>query len=212
MPRNTLSNKGSRKQGRRPGDKGTRAASVANKPLVLALGGFTILAVALITLFAVMSAGGGDAESFTANDQGLIQPGQTAPSFTTETVDGGSVSLDGGQEATMLVFFATWCPACQAEAPTIADLSREYEGLEVVMVSVADEQWPETDTPEEVGEFVNDYGIEGPAVYDPDLAREYEVSGTPTVYVLDGEGEVVGAHAGRAPRGVFEGWIEEALA
>lgn len=213
MARNNLSKKGPKKSGRRIGDKDLKSASGSNKPLILALVGFTVLAVAVIALISAtgpMDTGGG-AANFTANDQGLVTAGEQAPDFTAEAVGGGSVPLDGAQDATMLVFFATWCPACQAEAPMIAELSQEYDGLEVMMVSVADDEWPQTDTPEEVEAFVNEYGIEGPAIYDPELAREYNVSGTPTNYVLDGDGEVVGAHAGQAPREVFEGWIEEAL-
>ena len=59
--------------------------------------------------------------------------------------------------------------------------------------------------------FVEEYGIQGPAIYDPALGRTYKVTGTPTVYVIDRSGEIVGAHSGEAPREVYEGWIQEAL-
>lgn len=172
--------------------------------------------ILLVAVFAVATSTGGssgDTGSFTPNDDGLVPVGTEAPEFTTETVEGGSVSLGetGEHEATLLAFFATWCPFCQEEAPDIADFESQYEDLRVVMVSVADENWPEQDTPEEVGEFVDEYGIEGPAAYDPELAQDYGVTGTPTNYVLDGDGEVVGAHTGEAPRAVYEGWIQEAL-
>lgn len=200
MARNTPS--GGKKRGAK--------APQGNRPLVLALAGFTALAIVVIALLAVLSARGGDTGSFTPNDQGLLPVGSQAPDFTTETVTGERVSLPEGQ-ATMLVFFATWCPHCQNEAPTIAEFSREYEDLRVMMISVADESWPETDTPQEVRRFVEEYGIQGPAIYDPALGRTYKVTGTPTVYVIDRSGEIVGAHSGEAPREVYEGWIQEAL-
>lgn len=82
----------------------------------------------------------------------------------------------------------------------------EYEDLRVVMVGIDGQ-----DDPEKVREFVERYDIESPAVYQPSLGPTYQVSGYPTTYVLDGEGEIVAAHSGEAPREVYEGWIEEAL-
>ena len=52
------------------------------------------------------------------------------------------------------------------------------------------------DDPEKVREFVDRYDIESPAVYQPSLGSTYQVSGYPTTYVLDGEGEIVAAHSG----------------
>jgi thiol-disulfide isomerase/thioredoxin len=178
-----------------------------NRTLGLILAGLTALVIVAIALFAVFSASGGDSGNFIPNDGGLIPVGEQAPPFTARTVDGGNVSVGGGEsQTTMLVFFATWCPHCQKEAPVIRDLEEQYDGLRVVMAGIDGE-----DDPAKVEAFVDEYGIEGPAVYEPSLGSEYNVSGYPTVYVLDGNGEVVGAHSGEAPRAVFEGWVEEAL-
>jgi thiol-disulfide isomerase/thioredoxin len=175
---------------------------------MLVLAGFTALVIVVIAALAVFSTtGGGNAGNFTPNDEGLIPVGERAPSFTAETVDGGSVSVgDGGSPATMLVFFATWCPHCQHEAPILSELESQYDGLRMVMVGIDGE-----DDPEKVQEFAERYGIESPAVYEPSLGSEYRVSGYPTTYVLDEGNEVVGAHSGEVPREVYEGWIEEAL-
>jgi thiol-disulfide isomerase/thioredoxin len=159
-----------------------------------------------IAALAVFSATGGG-ESFTPNDEGLIPVGEKAPSFTAGRVGGGSVSVgDGGEPATMLVFFATWCPHCQREAPVLSELESQYDGLRMIMVGIDGE-----DNPHKVREFVERYDIESPAVYEPSLGTEYRVSGYPTVYVLNEDNEVIGAHSGEAPREVYEGWIEEAL-
>jgi thiol-disulfide isomerase/thioredoxin len=175
---------------------------------MLVLAGITAVIIVAIAALAVFSTtGGGSAGNFTPNDEGLIPVGQRAPSFTAETVGGGSVSVgDGSAPATMLVFFASWCPHCQNEAPVISELESQYDGLQLVMVGI-DSQ----DNPEKVQQFVERYDIESPAVYQPSLGSEYGVSGYPTVYVLDQNNEVIGAHSGEAPREVYEGWIEEAL-
>jgi thiol-disulfide isomerase/thioredoxin len=192
--------------GKVSGKTAKNAPSGANRVVMLALAGLTALVIVGIAALAVFSATGGG-ESFTPNDEGLIPVGERAPGFTAETVEGGSVSVGEGEaRATMLVFFATWCPHCQDEAPVMSELESQYDGLRMVMIGIDGE-----DDPGKVQQFVEKYGIGSPAVYEPALGSEYGVSGYPTTYVLDGENRVVGAHSGEAPREVYEGWIEEAL-
>ncbi len=202
MARNTLSREGS-------GKAGEQASPGANNSIKLLLAGLTGLVIVAIAALAVFSTtgGGGGTQGFTPNDEGLIPVGERAPGFTAEAVGGGSVSVgEGGAPATMLVFFATWCPHCQNEAPILSELESQYGDLRMVMVGIDGE-----DDPENVQQFVEQYDIESPAVYEPSLGEEYGVSGYPTVYVLDESNEVIGAHSGEAPREVYEGWIEEAL-
>lgn len=213
MARNTAREK----KKRRVGSGGSMLSGDAQ--IKVALAGFVGVAVLLLAGYAVFISPGatgdtaGDPDSFTPNDDGLVSVGSEAPGLTTETIDGETVSLeDGGAEATMLVFFATWCPQCQNEAPMISDFEEQYDGdLRVIMVSIAGEDAPEEDSPEAVRRFVDEYGIEGPAVFDPSLGEPYNVTGTPTNYILDADNEVVAAHAGEAPTEVYEGWIREAL-
>jgi thiol-disulfide isomerase/thioredoxin len=193
---------------KRNASSGKKGSSGANRTVMLGLAGFTALVIVVIAALAVFSVtGGGSTGNFTPNNEGLIPVGEKAPGFTAETVGGGSVSVgDGEAGATMLVFFATWCPHCQREAPVMSELESQYDDLQLVMVGI-DAQ----DNPDKVRQFAEEYDIESPAVYEPLLGSEYGVSGYPTVYVLDENNKVVGAHSGEAPREVYEAWIEEAL-
>lgn len=197
MPRNT------------PSQKGSGKASGSNKTLPLLLAGFTAVVIVVIALVAVLSTTGGqNADNFTANDQGLLEVGSQAPDFTAETVDGGTVSLGGGEGApALLVFFWTDCPACNEEAPIISDLEDQYEELQVVMVGIDGR-----DTPETVEEFSENYDIQGPTVYEPSLGSDYNVSAYPTSYFVGSSGEIIAAHTGTAPRETMQDWTEEALA
>lgn len=207
MARQAPQNKDHRKTGK---NKASAAASSdGNRTLLLVLAGFTAIVIIIIAIVAIVSAsGGGDAENFTPNDDGLIPVGKKAPDFSAKALDGGKVSLaDGGsKKATMLVFFATWCPHCQAEAPVIADFVDQYKDLQIDMIGMDGQ-----DNQKKVGEFVDKYGIDAPTTYDPPLGTTYKVSGYPTVYILDGKGKVVFAHSGEAPRKIFESNIEKAL-
>ena len=193
---------------KRNASSGKKGSSGANRTVMLGLAGFTALVIVVIAALAVFSAtGGGSTGNLTPNNEGLIPVGEKAPGFTAETVGGGSVSVgDGEAGATMLVFFATWCPHCQREAPVMSELESQYDDLQLVMVGI-DAQ----DNPDKMRQFAEEYDIESPAVYEPLLGSEYGVSGYPTVYVLDENNKVVGAHSGEAPREVYEAWIEEAL-
>ncbi len=201
MTRNTLSKKDLRDLRKAAG-----VPSRGNWTLLL-LAGLTALAILAIAGFAFLVTAGSD-NNFTSNARGLLPVGSQAPDFTVNAVDGGSVSLGDakGKEATMLVLFASWCPHCNKQAPVISDLEGEYEDLRVIMLGI-----DRRDNPEKAQEFVKHYGIEGPTAYEPSLGTIYQVSGYPTIYVIDRNREIVAAHSGEASKDVLEGWIEEAL-
>jgi thiol-disulfide isomerase/thioredoxin len=144
---------------------------------MLVLAGFTALVIVVIAALAVFSAtgDGAGAGNFTPNDEGLIPVGEMAPGFTAETVGGGSVSVGEGEAlATILVFFATWCPHCNNEAPILSELEGQYDGLKRVMVGIDGE-----DDAGKVQGFVQEYGIESPAVHEPSLGPSTESPATP---------------------------------
>jgi thiol-disulfide isomerase/thioredoxin len=203
MTRNTLSKKDLRELRKAAG------GSPGGRRAVLLLASFTIFVLLGILGFSVLiTAGGGNGENFRPNAQGLLPVGSQAPNFTAETVDGDSVSLGDadGKGETMLFFFASWCPHCNREAPTINELEKEYGDLRVIMVGVDGR-----DDSEKVRRFVDEYGIEGPAIHHPPLGRVYRTFAYPTIYITNSSGEIVAAHSGEVPKGVLEGWVEEAL-
>ena len=212
MARNTTS-------GKRPDKASDKKLPSENRGLMLALAGFTallILVVAAVAIFSTINTGQSaqNDQNFTPSRQGLLSIGSQAPNFTVKTIDGGNASLGGkNKSATLLVLFASWCPHCQAEAPTISSLEKKYPDLRVMMVSIPDVKtgWEQGDDPQNVRKFVNTYDIKGPAAYDPAVGREYKVSGTPTIYVLDKNDKIVASNSGETPAGVLEGWIQKAL-
>lgn len=179
------------------------AASGDNNTMLLAFAGFTALAIGILVVIAIVSTQDGPAP----DQQGLVPEGEQFPELSAETVDGGNVTVGGNNgEPAMVAFFWTDCPACNEEAPYISDLAQQYEDLQVVMVGVDGR-----DNAEAVSQFVDEYGIEGQAVYDQALAGDYGVTAYPTNYFVDANGRVVAAHQGLAPQEDLEGWAEEAI-
>ena len=74
-------------------------------------------------------------------DQYLI--GRPAPTFTLMAIDGKSYSL-GQMKGTYVVlhFAATWCPFCNAEAPHLEELYKNYraKGVQVFIVDVKEDK------------------------------------------------------------------------
>ncbi len=84
-----------------------------------------------------------------------------------------------------LVFWATWCPPCQAETPDLqrAYTAHEAEGLELIAIDVQE-------TAEIVADYMETYSLTYTGALDPSgsIMRSYRVFGLPTHYFIDAEG------------------------
>jgi thiol-disulfide isomerase/thioredoxin len=84
--------------------------------------------------------------------------------------------------------FATWCPPCQQETPTLRSLDRAYreEGLLIIGVSVQELR-------ETVRGYAERYNLEYPILLDEGgaLFRAALAGGLPTKILLDAEGRVL---------------------
>ncbi len=66
------------------------------------------------------------------------------------------------------------------------------------------------DNPDKVRQFVGQYGIHGPAVYEPLQGDGYQTSGYPMGYELVGNGWDAANNPAEAPGAVYEEWIQKA--
>jgi peroxiredoxin len=119
----------------------------------------------------------------------LVREGDRAPEFRLSTLDGRSVSLSSLKGKVVMVhFWATWCPPCVEELPTLDRLFRSMAGrdLEVIAVSV-DEGGAET-----VGGFLQRNGLSLPVLLNPDrsVANLYGTFKFPETYLVDRDGVV----------------------
>lgn len=74
-----------------------------------------------------------------------VQPmlGQRAPSFTLKALSGKMYSLEQVKGKYVVIHFAaTWCPFCNAEAPNLEQLYKDYRdrGVEVFIVDVKEDK------------------------------------------------------------------------
>lgn len=125
--------------------------------------------------------------------------GKTPAPFTLERLgDGQKVSLADHQGSPMFIYFwATWCPYCVKELPsTIAQVQREYKDQGLVVYAVNIEEGKRT-----VGSWVEKNKLTLPVLLDPpgDASGAYQVTATPTVYLIGRDGKLVAKALGTKP-------------
>ncbi|MDQ6781135.1 MAG: redoxin domain-containing protein [Candidatus Eremiobacteraeota bacterium] len=114
--------------------------------------------------------------------------GATAPLFSLQSMDGKPWSLRQTRGHIVVInFFATWCPPCRAETPSLNAAARKYAGHDVVFIGVDD-----AETAPLVAQFVHSKNVPYQVVMDTHGAAEkmYDVRAIPTTYVLDRNGVI----------------------
>jgi len=119
----------------------------------------------------------------------IIEEGDTAPSFSIKTDSGKTITTkDFGGKLLVLNFWATWCPPCVEETPSLVALSNRLgpKGLTVVGVSV------DTDAKAYEG-FIRRFGVKFETFRDPEsnISASYGTFKYPETYIIDRNGKVV---------------------
>jgi peroxiredoxin len=114
-----------------------------------------------------------------------------APDFTLTDLDGKAHRLRDARGKVVLVnFWATWCPPCRQELPSMQRAWQRLKGEGFAMYAVDIGEDEETILP-----FVLSTGVEltFPILLDRDSAvlKAWPVIALPTTFVLDSEGHIV---------------------
>jgi cytochrome c biogenesis protein CcmG, thiol:disulfide interchange protein DsbE len=115
-----------------------------------------------------------------------LKVGEPAPAFRVRGLDGGELTLAGVKGRVALVnLWASWCPPCITEMPSLERLHRRFqpEGLVVIGVSVDKED-------AEARKVVVDGGLTFAIARDADgiVANAYRTTGFPETYLVDRNG------------------------
>ncbi|MBI1940902.1 MAG: TlpA family protein disulfide reductase [Acidobacteria bacterium] len=114
--------------------------------------------------------------------------GDSAPDFTLPTLRGDSLRLsDYRRQVVVLNFWATWCPPCVEETPSLNKFAGEMTGQGVAVLSVSVDE----DT-KALEEFVSKYNLTFPVARDPEQAvtSRYGTFKFPETYILDEDGRI----------------------
>lgn len=117
--------------------------------------------------------------------------GDMAPAFQAVTLTGQTVSLDDvkNARAMVLVFWATWCPFCEAAIPEFKEVYSKYGPKGVIFLAINPGV---NDSLRKTQLYVEKFGIPYPVIYEGrgTIARNYGVNGVPTVVMVDNTGTV----------------------
>ena len=133
------------------------------------------------------------------------------PSFVlSNAMDGAPVSSADYDGKTLLItFFATWCPPCIQEIPTLMKLQQQFSNdiFSVVGLSV-DEGGADV-----VAKLVKKRSINYPVLMADDVtARNFGgVVGIPTTFLVNKEGNVVKKYPGYVPHSILERDIKQIM-
>jgi cytochrome c biogenesis protein CcmG, thiol:disulfide interchange protein DsbE len=132
-----------------------------------------------------------------------------APELALENVQGWNESLSSLKGQVVLVNnWATWCPPCKAEMPTLAKYYNDHssEGMMIVAVEAGEPK-------EQVQDFVDAFNLPFKIWLDPDgdALRAFNNENLPSSYVIDRSGMVRYAWTGEINREMLEKYITPLL-
>ncbi|MGD8207462.1 MAG: TlpA disulfide reductase family protein [Thiohalocapsa sp.] len=112
-----------------------------------------------------------------------------APELDLSGIDGVRYRLaDMRGRPVIINFWATWCPPCRAEMPSMQRAWEmvEGEGIEMLGINVGEDEAA-------VREFAERMDLDFPLPMDPDsaVAQSWPMTGLPTTFVVDPEGRIV---------------------
>lgn len=113
-----------------------------------------------------------------------------APDFSLKDLRGNLVSLrDFRGRVVFLNFWATWCPPCRLEMPTMEELHREFADHGLVILAVNFRE-----SPDEVRSFLKQHGFTFTTLLDEEERAFglYRAWSLPTTYLINKKSEIVG--------------------
>ena len=156
---------------------------------------FSGLIFIFLVVFGVLILDSGKKEKFKneiKNDNSVkegIYKGEIPPDFTLKDLEGEEVSLKRFRgKIVLLNFWATWCPPCRKEIPSMIKLYKRYndKGLEIIGVNL--------DRMDKSGieKFSSEYNITFPILLDPTgkIATLYGITALPATFILDRNGKI----------------------
>ena len=122
-------------------------------------------------------------------------PRKMATGWTLLDSNGKSFDWSMTKDKLILVnIWATWCPPCRAELPSLANLASDgtlSDSLLVLCVST-------DDRPEALKSYLSKNKLELPAYFAPELPSDFVTEGIPATFLINSDGQLLGSEVGAA--------------
>ena len=150
-----------------------------------------------------------DAADDTGDGNGTNAATTPAPDFTMTDADGATLTLaDFKGKPVLLNFWASWCGPCQSEMPDIQTAWKEHgTDVEFVIVNMTGMNG---ETEQSAKAFLADAGYTFPCYFDANnsAATAFGVSSIPQTYLINAEGNIIGAYMGAMDASVLAQGID----
>jgi len=166
--------------------------------------GICLVGLAVLLVFTSKSKSG----SQTSSALGAVH--YPAPELSLQNINGETKSLADYRASVVLVNnWATWCPPCKAEMPTLAAYFNKHnaDGFMIIAVEAGDSL-------KDVSQFAQSYGLKFQVWLDPQGAsvRAFGNGALPNSYVIDRSGTVRYAWTGAINDTVLEKYVTPLIA
>ncbi len=128
--------------------------------------------------------------------------GKPAPDFTLSDLNGKTWKLSDLKGKVVFVnFWATWCPPCRQEMPSMQALYKEMASERFEMLAIL-----QNDDPARAEKLARQLGITFPILVDPEskAAKAYGLTGVPETFIVDASGilreKFIGAYPWDSPQ------------
>ena len=150
-----------------------------------------------------------DAADDTGDGNGANAATTTAPDFTMTDADGATLTLaDFKGKPVLLNFWASWCGPCASEMPDIQSAWEEHgNDVEFVIVNMTDMNG---ETEQSAKAFLAENNYTFPCYFDANnsAATAFGVSSIPQTYLINAEGNIIGAYMGAMDASVIAQGID----
>jgi len=122
-------------------------------------------------------------------EQRIIEKGDSAPSFAVTTDSGKRITTsDFGGKLLVLNFWATWCPPCIEEMPSLSQFASKVKDSGIVVLAVSIDK-----NEKAYKQFLqqNRVGFETARDPEADIAADYGTFKWPETYVINADGRVL---------------------
>lgn len=119
--------------------------------------------------------------------QRVVVAGDEAPSFTVRTDSGREVSLPNfGGKLLVLNFWASWCPPCVQETPSLSQFADQYRSKGVTVLALSVDKDPKA-----YAAFLQRFHPSFETALNSKIHEDYGTFMYPETYIIDAHGKVV---------------------
>jgi cytochrome c biogenesis protein CcmG, thiol:disulfide interchange protein DsbE len=124
---------------------------------------------------------------YAAIHERVVVAGDTAPEFTIKADNGRTVAVpDFGGKLLVLNFWATWCPPCVEETPSLSQFAAQYADKGVVVLGIS------VDKDEKAYQaFLRKYHPAFLTARESQIHQDYGTFMYPETYLIDAKGRVL---------------------